>query len=118
MKPTGWNDEARLTDAIMRFSPAAEPLDVSRRRLEAAIRADALALGVEAALTPARVAYAYRHHPALGVGRGERAAPRRRGAKTPEAVIRRAELAAETRRALDETIRRAEARKLAEKERI
>lgn len=65
MKPVGYHDPAVFTDLVMRFSPPCEPFDLSVRRLWRCVKQDADALGVRAELSPARVAYAYRHHFAL-----------------------------------------------------
>lgn len=85
MTPTGWHDDARFADAVMRFSPAAEPWAVSLKRLEAAVREDAKTLCVKPELTPRRVIYAYRHHPSLWVGSGERNGMRTR--RTADVIV-------------------------------
>lgn len=115
--PTGYHDPAAFADAVMRFSPAAEPFALSVRRLWGCVKVDAATLGVEAALTPARVVYAYRHHPALRRTLDAPDAPRRTPRSAEEVrreFCERAEFRRETRRYLEKVVRRATRRKTKE----
>ena len=115
--PVGYHDPAVFTDLVMRFSPPCEPFDLSVRRLWGCVKVDAATLGVEAALTSARVVYAYRHHPALRQTLDAPPAPRR--TPRPAEDVRRefcerAEFRRETCRYLEKVVRRATRRKTKE----
>ena len=115
--PVGYRDPAAFTDLVMRFSPPCEPFDLSVRRLWRCVRQDADALGVRAELSPARVAYAYRHHLALRRTLDAPPAPRQTPRSAEDAlreIRERAEMRRETCRYLEKVVRRATRRKMRE----
>ena len=113
LKPVGYHDPAVFTDLVMRFSPPCEPFDLSVRRLWRCVRQDADALGVRAELSPARVAYAYRHHFALRQPLDARLTQRADLFRVAD-MIETQNCAREARRYLEKVVRRATRRKMRE----
>lgn len=72
MKPVGFSNDEAFVSIVMHYAYPAEPLEVSVERLAATIREDAKALRVACEMSPARVRYAYHHHPSLSQERGTR----------------------------------------------
>ena len=109
--PTGYHDPRIFAGTVMRYSPATEPFATSVRRLWEFVQLDALMLRVEAALTPRRVAYAYRNHYALryleGDARAEDPHGRRVTALAVHDYVETRDLVASTRRYLAKVERRA-----------
>ncbi len=109
-EPKGYHDPAVFRDLVMRFSPPDEPFATSVRRLWEFVQLDARLLRDEAALTPRRVAYAYRNHNALRYHEGDARAKETHRRVTALAVHDYAEtrdLVASTRRYLAKVERRA-----------
>ena len=110
-EPTGYRDVQIFADTVMRYSPTTEPFETSVRRLWEFVQLDALMLRAEAALTPPRVAYAYRNHHALhyleGDARAEEPHERRVTACAVRDYVETRDLVASTRRYLKKVERRA-----------
>ena len=110
-EPTGYHDVQIFADTVMRYSPTTEPFETSVRRLWEFVQLDAFMLRVEAALTPPRVAYAYRNHYALryieGDARAEDPHGRRDVAASVRDYVETRDLVASTRRYLTKAERRA-----------
>ena len=110
-EPMGYHDPQIFADTVMRYSPTTEPFETSVRRLWEFVQLDALMLHVEAALTPPRVAYAYRNHYALryleGDARAEAPHGRRVAACAVRDYVETRDLVASTRRYLKKVERRA-----------
>ena len=113
-EPTGYHDVQIFRDTVMRFTGKIvppEPFETSKRRLWEFVQLDALMLRVEAALTPPRVAYAYRNHYALRYLEGDARAEEPHGRRDIAAAVRdyveTRDLVASTRRYLTKVERRA-----------
>ena len=110
-EPTGYHAPRIFADTVMRYSPTTEPFETSVRRLWEFVQLDALMLRVEAALTPQRVAYAYRNHHALRYLEGDARAEEPHGRRVTACAVRdyveTRDLVASTRRYLKKVERRA-----------
>ena len=110
-EPTGYHDVRVFKSVVFEFTPKTEPFETSKRRLWEFIQLDALMLHVEAALTPPRVAYAYRNHHALRYREGDARAEDPHGRRVTACAVRdyveTRDLVASTRRYLKKVERRA-----------